>query len=693
MALAPLGAIVALLLALGGVATIVARTALVLGASAALCAAGAALALACLVAGGPPAGIIVPIGLPAGILAGGGMALALDPLAAFFLLILFVAAGFCAIYALDSHEPEDQRALPGFPVFVAAMALTVLAGDGFTLVLGFELMSLVSWLMVLARHEDAASRDAGLFYIGMALFGGVCLVPALALLAPMAPLGHSLGGHSLVSDALAGPDLRFAAMRAAPPEGWRAAAVLALVLLGAGSKAGLAPLHPWLPLAHPAAPSHISALMSGAMTKVAVYVLIRLLFDICGAAQPLWCGIPLLAMGAASALVGALRATAEADIKAVLAASTIENIGLIAIGIGIAMIARGADLPALATLALAGALLHALNHSVFKTLLFLCAGAVAHGAGTRALSRLGGLIHRMPVTTACTLVGAASLAGLPVFAGFAGEWLLLQAVLAAPRIGDLALQTLFTVLAAVMALAIALAAAAAVRLVGVAFLGRPRTPRTAVADEPGPFARRALIGLAGLALLLGLLPSQALWLLEPVLRALTGLGMGSRAGWVALTPSLETPGYAALLIALLLALAGGGGLWAMRRFAAKGQTRGPAWANGFAASPAWLPFGDPVTQYGGASFAEPLQRTLGHSVLGARETIAGPPPGMPGPVTMRAGFTDPAVSWLFAPLQRMRVVLSRAADTMQLLTIRRILMVMFVVLVLFLAVIAGVEAR
>jgi NADH:ubiquinone oxidoreductase subunit 5 (subunit L)/multisubunit Na+/H+ antiporter MnhA subunit len=468
-------------------------------------------------------------------------------------------------------------------------------------------------------------------------------------------------------------------MRAVPPEGWRAGVVLVLVLLGAGSKAGLAPLHPWLPLAHPAAPGHVSALMSGAMTKVALYVLIRLLFDIGGAAQPLWWGIPLLAMGAASALIGALRATAESDIKAVLASSTIENVGLVAIGIGLAMVARGADLPALATLALAGALLHALNHGVFKTLLFLCAGSAAHGAGTRALSRLGGLIHRMPVTTACAMVGAACLAGLPIFAGFAGEWLLLQAVLAAPRIGELALQTMFTVLASVMALAIALAAVAAVRLIGVAFLGRPRTPRTAVADEPGPLARAAMIGLASVAALLGLLPGPAMWLLDPVLRSLTGFGMGDRAGWLMVSPSIETPGYAALAVLLLLALAAGGARLALRRFAASGQTRGPAWACGFAAPPAWLPFGDPATQYGGASFAEPLGRTLGRSVLGAAPAAGRLP--------------DPAETWLFRPLARARSVVSRFADTMQLLTIRRILMVMFVVLVLFLAVIAALEAR
>jgi hydrogenase-4 component B len=641
---------------------------------------GAILALSCLVAGGPPAGMTLPIGLPPGVLASGGFTLVIDPLAAFFLLILFVSAGFCALYALDQHEAEDQRALPAFPLFVGAMAFTILAGDAFTLVFGFELMSLVSWLMVLARHEETASREAGLFYIGMAVFGAVCLIPALALLAPQV--------HGAV-----GPDLRFTVLRTTPPEGWHGATVLFLVLLGAGSKAGLAPLHPWLPLAHPAAPSHVSALMSGAMTKVALYVVVRLLFDVCGAAQPLWWGIPLLAMGAASMLIGALRATAEGDIKAVLAASTVENVGLVAIGIGVAMVARGADLPALATLALAGALLHALNHSVFKTLLFLCAGSVAHGAGTRKLSRLGGLIHRMPVTTGCALVGAACLAGLPVFAGFAGEWLLLQAVLAAPRIGDLALQTMFAVLATVMALAIALSAVAAVRLVGIAFLGRPRTPRAAVADEPGRRARAAMLFLAGLAMALGLLPGPVLWLLDPLLRGLTGLGMNDRAGWLSVSPSMATPGYAALAVALLLALAAGGAGLARRRFAAKGQTRGPAWAGGFAAAPAWLPFGDPVTQYGDASFAEPLARTLGSAVLKARETLVGPPPGIPGPVTMHAGFRDPAMTWLFGPLQRARVIVSSAADAMQVLTIRRLLMVMFVVLVLFLAVLAAVEAR
>jgi len=663
IALSVLALIAGLLLAVGAAATIVRRGPAVLGASTVLSALGAAAALASLIAGGPGAALALPFGLPAGLVMAGGMTLALDPLSGVFVLILFVSAAFCALYALDQHEAEDRRTLAGFPAFVGAMALALLAADAFTLVFGFELMSAVSWLLVLARHEDADSRSAGIFYVGMALFGGLCLVPAFALLAH-----GGAGAH--------GPllDLRFAAMRTALPEGWRAALVLALVLLGAGSKAGLAPLHPWLPLAHPAAPSHVSALMSGAMTKVGIYVIVRVLFDLCGPAQPLWWGIPLIVMGAASALIGALRATADGDIKSVLACSTIENVGLITVGLGVALVARGADLPALAALALCAALLHALAHGLFKPLMFLCAGAVAHGAGSRALARLGGLIHRMPVTAGCAMLGAACLAGLPVFAGFAGEWLLLQVVLAGPRIGGLALQTLFAVLAAVLALSVALAAAAAVRLVGVAFLGRPRGPRAAVADEAGPRARAAMLGLSGLAVVLGLLPGPAIWLLEPALRPLTGASMGGRAGWLAISPTQEAFGYAPAAIALLLALAAAGGALAMRWLAARGlglgRSRGPAWANGFAAAPAWLPFGDPVTQYGGASFSEPLQRTLGRPLL-------------------RGG--DPAMQWLMRPLLAARGTVSRAADAMQVLTIRRILTVMFAVLVVFLAVIAAVE--
>ena len=406
-----------------------------------LCGLGALLALVYLLAGAGESTLSLPLGLP-----GNRMTLALDGLSGFFLLLLMAAGVAASAAALAAH---DEASAPFLPVFLAAMALTLLAGDGFALVLGFELMSLASFALVLTHHQDAAVRAAALLYVGMAALGAGCLILAVGLLA---------GG--------AGFDLRFAALRAHPPEGWRAAAVLVLALLGAGSKAGLAPLHVWLPPAHAAAPSHVSALMSGAMTKVALYVLMRLLFDLCGPAQPSWWGVPLLLLGAGGAVLGGLRANMEDDIKAALACSTIENIGLIVIGLGLALAARAADLTTLAALALGGALLHALAHGLFKPLLFLAAGAVQHGAGTRLLGRLGGLIHRMPVTTAGVLVGAASLAALPPSAGFAGEWTLFQAVLGGPRIGGLGMQVLVCVVAGLMALAAALAAAAAVRLPG-----------------------------------------------------------------------------------------------------------------------------------------------------------------------------------------------------------------------------------
>lgn len=627
---------------------------------------GALLALLCLILPGRAA-LSLPIGLP-----GIPMRLALDPLSLVFLLLLFVTATAAAVFALESHAPEEQRAVPFFPVFVGAMALALLAADSFTLLFGFELMSLASWATVLYRHEEERSRGAALFYLGMAGFSAACLIPAFSL--------------------LGGGDSSFTAMRTSTPDGWRAVVVLVLVVLGAGSKAGLAPLHLWLPLAHPAAPSHVSALMSGAMTKVALYVIVRVLFDLCGPAQPMWFGFPLLVMGAASAILGALRANMESDIKSVLAASTIENVGLIAIGLGVALVARGADLAPLAALALAGALLHTLTHGVFKTLLFLGAGAALHGGGSRMMQRLGGLVHRMPVTTACMIAGCIGLAALPPGPGFASEWLLFQAVLAAPRIGGLALQTGMAVLAALMAMAAALAATAAVRLIGVAFLGRPRTPRVAGAQEVGPPARWAMLALVGISALIGLFPGAFFALLEPAIRQLLRIETAGQFGAMTVRPGAEMPGYAALAIATVLVAAGFGIFWVLRRWSVAGHRRGAAWACGFAAPPAWLPFGDPATQYGGASFAQPLRRALGTALLAARETVDMPRPGETRAGHYSAISRDPSEPWLFAPIGQWREKIVGIADAMQFLTIRQTLSVMFAVLVLFLAVIAGMEA-
>ncbi len=636
----------------------------------AVCAAGAVLDLGFLAAGhaGPP--LSVPIGLP-----GAGIQLALDGISAFFLLLLMLIGAAAAATALDDHGHYNSTAAL-LPVFIGAMTLSLLAADAFSLVLGFEAMSLASFGLVLTNHTDPPVRSAALLYLGMAALGAACLIPAMALLVHLEP---------------GAVDLSFAAIREHPPQGWRAIAILVLVLIGAGSKAGLAPLHVWLPPAHAAAPSHVSALMSGAMTKVALYVIVRMLFDLCGPAQPIWWGVPLMALGAMGAVLGALRANIEGDITAVRACSTVENIGLIAVGLGLALAARSADLPALAALAMGGALLHVMAHGLFKSLLFLGAGAALHGAGTRALERLGGLIHRMPVTTGCMLVGAACLAALPPTSGFASEWTLFQAVLAGPRIGGVALQTLICVVALLMALAAALAAAAAVRLIGVGFLGRPRTPRTAAAHEVGYAAQLAMLAMALLCLLAGLFPGAVLAAAAAGLKQTVGLTMAGRSSLLLVTPQAGSPGYAAPAIAALLGLALAGVVWVVRRRATGGSRRGPAWDCGFGPPPAWLPFGDPITQYGGASFGQPLRRALGVALLGAFELVDMPEPGQTRAARLIVRSKDPASALLFKPVARWRDALSGYADHLQFLTIRRTLSVIFGVVVLFLLAVVLLE--
>lgn len=663
MTLPILALLATLLLALGVVGALAGPRPAALG-GAALCAIGAVTVLLYLIAGAAPAGLTLPLGLP-----GQSTALALDGVSGFFALLLLTAGTAASAVALEDHGPAATA--PALPVFLGAMLFTLLAADAVSLVAGFELMSLASLILVLTNHRDAHVRAAGLLYYGMAALGGLCLIVALALLA-----GHGTG---------------FAAMRKAPPDGFRAALVLGLVLIGAGSKAGLAPLHLWLPPAHAAAPSHVSALMSGAMTKVAVYVMIRVLFDLCGPAQPLWWGLPLLAMGLASAVIGALRANMETDIKAILACSTIENVGLVTIGLGLALAARAADLSALTALSLGAALLHAMAHGLFKAMLFLGAGAIQHATGTRRMDRLGGLITPMPFTAFALLLGAACLAGLPPGAGFAGEWMLFQSVIAAVRIGGLGLQIIVCVLAAGLALAMALASAAGLRLVGVALLGRPRSPEAAAAREAGPPTRWAFLGLGGVVVLIGLVPGAVLSLAGPALRGLANADLGLRAGLLGVSPHDQGPGYAPLGLALLIVLAALLVLAVQRIWAVAGHRVGPAWDCGFGAAPAWQPHGDPRTQYGAASLAQPLRRVLATALLFATERVDMPPPGDTRPAAYSARLHDPAEVLLFAPLGHLRARLSGFADRVQFLTVRQTLSVIFAALVGFLGLIALLE--
>ncbi len=659
------------LLALAAAAPLLARSA---GGTRALQAATAGAGLLMILGGvggllAGPAALALPFGPP-----WGPARLALDALSSWFLLPVGVATLSAGLFALGAvHGPEAPRRLVPWPLFLAGMLVTLLAADGFTLLLGFEAMSLASWALVAHQDAEAENRRAARLYLGFAGMGGLALALALGLSA-------------------AGGALDFAALRAAPPEGLRAAAILALVLAGAGSKAGLAPLHVWLPLAHPAAPSHVSAVMSGAMTKVALYVVARFAFDLMGPAQPVWMGAPLIALGAASAVIGALRANLEEDGKTLLACSTIENVGLIAIGLGLALAFRGADLPALAAIAAAAALLHALNHAAFKSLLFLAAGEVLHGAGSRRLDRLGGLIHRMPVTAWAALVAVGAAAALPPLSGFASEWLLLQALLAAWRVGDLAFQIGAAAATALAALATALAAAAMVRFWGLVFLGRPRTPRAAGAEEAGGAARAALLVPAALTVAFGLLPGPLLGLAEPALRQLAG-APAPQAGLLLVGAAEGGARYWPIVVALLLAGATALILWQVRRRAPAGVVRGPAWDCGFIAPPSHLPFGDPATQPSAAGFGQPLRRMLGTALLSAREAVAMPPPGDPRPARLEAGFHDPALAALEGPLPRWRDAAAAQAERLRGISIRQSLGLTFGAVVLILTLLAWMEAR
>jgi formate hydrogenlyase subunit 3/multisubunit Na+/H+ antiporter MnhD subunit len=398
----------------------------------------------------------------------------------------------------------------------------------------------------------------------------------------------------------------FEAIRSTPTASKDTAAAMILTVLGAGTLAGLVPLHGWLVPAHAAAPPRGAAALSGGLVPVAIYLLLRIVVDLTGGTPPFWWGLPFLLMGAASAVLGGWRAATELRIDRVVAAATPRSAGLAAIGVGLMLFGRGADLPSLTALALAAVLLLSAGQSICATLMMLTSGAVQQSAGTNRLDRLGGLLHRMPMASIALASGVFGLAGLPPGIAFAGTWLLFQALLAAPRAGGLAPQILLAGLAAALALSAALAASAAVRLLGVACLGRPRTPRAAAAGDIPSRTRPPLLTLSVLGLLLGLLPGVVLWLLaNPAILLLTGTSLGSRAGVLGLAPGAETPGYAALPLAALIALCGGATVWFIRR-RSRPERSSPAWHDGFAPPPAWLPFGDPLDQTDGSGFVPEL---------------------------------------------------------------------------------------
>jgi len=545
------------------------------------------------------------------------------------------------------------------------MNLVVLAADAFSFLVSWEFMSLASWALVVAHHRIRENVEAGYIYLVMASFGALALLLAFGLLAGPA------GGYA------------FESIREMQRSPVLTSIILALVLVGAGSKAGLVPLHVWLPLAHPAAPSHVSALMSGVMTKVAVYCFVRVVFDLIGEPAWWWSIIPLLAGGATSVL-GILYALMQRDLKRVLAYSTIENIGLIFVSLGLALAFKANAMPAAAALALTAALFHVFNHSLFKSLLFFGSGAVLTATGERDMEHLGGLIHRMPYTSFAVLLGCVSIAALPPLNGFVSEWLTFQAILISPSLPQWALKFTIPAVGALLALSAALAAACFVRAFGITFLGRPRTAAAEHAKEVDRFSLAAMFALAGLCVLTGTLPGFVIDWLGPAVASLVDgrMPLQANAAWLTIIPIGESrSSYNGLLVFVFIAISGMAAAFAVHRLASRVIRRSDAWDCGF-------PSSDPATQYSAGSLAQPLRRVFGTLVFAARETVDMPPPGAMRAARFSLALRDLVWDTFYAPVTAGIGFAADRLNVLQFQTIRRYLSLVFATLILLLLVLA-----
>jgi len=473
----------------------------------------------------------------------GSFSVALDPLSAWFVIPILVLSGLAAVYGagyLDVYRGKKSLGAPWFffNLLVASMVMVVVARNAILFLVAWEVMSLASYFLVTFDDEDEKVREAGMTYLVATHLGTAFLLAFFVL------LGQPAG--ALDFDALA---------RTGGPAWATGSALFLLAFVGFGAKAGFMPLHVWLPEAHPAAPSHVSAVMSGVMVKVGIYGLVRALTLLPTA--PAWWGWLMIGVGIVSGTWGVLFALAQQDLKRLLAYSTVENVGIIALGLGIGLLGASSHAPVVAVLGFSGALLHVVNHALFKGLLFLGAGAVAHATGTRNLDLLGGLSKRMPWLAGAFTVGAVAIVGLPPLNGFASEFLIyLGAFRGEVKLtGDGAVPCLLVI--AALALIGGLAAVCFTKVVGVVFLGEPRTEQAAAAHRPGWLLVAPPIILAAGCLLVGLGAPSIVAVLAPIAAGVAHMEPASSAelSRAVTEPLFSVVWAAALLLVLALALA------------------------------------------------------------------------------------------------------------------------------------------
>ena len=534
--------------------------------------------------GGLPQTAILALGLP-----DLPFHMRLDALSAFFLVLLGGASAGISIYSAGYFRQGEGTA-PGlhclqYHLFLAAMTIVILADDAYLFMVAWEAMALSSYFLVTSNHKIPAIRSAGFLYLLLAHIGAIGILLCF---------GVMQGGHG---------DYTFATMRASQLTPFWASAAFLLALFGFGAKAGFLPVHAWLPEAHPAAPSPVSAMMSGVMLKTAIYGLLRVTFDLLQI-QLVWWGVVATTLGLMTALFGVMFAAVQTDMKRLLAYSSIENIGIILAGIGLTLIFHAYKVNSLAALALAGTLYHCLNHAFFKSLLFLVTGTVLHSTKERSLGKLGGLIRNMPWVAWLGLVGTIAIAGLPPLHGFVSEWLLLQAFLATPSLPSTYLSMIVPVGAAAFVLAAALAGYVMVKFYGVIFLGQPREAKLADAHDANWLERVGLGWLALGCIVLGLAPAWVLATLSATTQLLTGesVGLSGAQSWLFITATTsEQSSYSPILFlvgvvgALMLALI------LVRKLYHGRVRRGPAWDCGFPQQTARMQdtaegFGQPIKQ-------------------------------------------------------------------------------------------------
>lgn len=599
---------------------------------------------------------ILPLGLPQL-----PFHLRLDSLSAFFLALIGGVSAGVSVFAAGYFR-KGEGTPPGlicleYHVFLASIAMVVLADDAYVFMVVWETMAFSSFFLVMANHRIPEIRQAGYLYMLVAHIGALGILMCFGLL--QADTG----------------DYTFANMRAQHLTPFWGSVAFLLALFGFGAKAGVLPLHAWLPEAHPAAPSPFSALMSGVMLKIALYGVLRVAFDLLQT-RIWWWGMVLLVVGLTTALFGVVFSTVQVEMKRLLAYSSMENIGLMCAGLGLSLLFSAYGMTALAALALTAALYHMLSHAFFKSLLFCSTGAVMHATGERSLGKLGGLMRTMPWLGWCTLVGSLACAGLPPFGGFVAEWLLLQSFLFTTGLPNSFLNMLVPVMAALIALIAALSGYTMVKYFGVIFLGQPREEKLARAHDAGSWERLGMLWLASGCVFLGLQPNLVLALLEPITRVLVGAGLAhsvADSAWLLVPVSIERASYAPAIFLLGILVVMGLVFVLVRKLYHGRLRRVPPWDCGFPWQTARMQdtaegFGQPIRQIFEPFFH--MQRQL--------------PTAFDAEPSYKVVVQDPLWYWLYLPLARLVERVSKFIGLLQQGRIAVYLMYSFVTLIVVL---------